>query len=138
MASFHFRVEWGGRRSEFTEVSGLAIEYDVIAFRDGSSVEAGDVKMPGRPRYANIILKRGIVRGDNDFYDWMKTIRFDQVERRDLAISLLNEQHEPVMTWIARNAIPVKLEGPSLNASGSEVAVECLEVAHEGLEIQNP
>lgn len=137
MASFHFRVEWGGRRSEFCEVSGLTMEYDVIEYRDGSSVGAGDIKLPGRPRFTNIVLKRGIIRGDNDFYEWMKSVSIDRVERRSLAISLLNEQHEPVMTWKVRNAFPVRLEGPSLVASSSEVAIETLELAHEGFEIEN-
>ena len=63
--------------------------------------------------------------------------RLNTVERRDIVISLLNEKHEPVMVWKAQNAFPVKVEGPALKASGNEVAIESIELAHEGLELQN-
>jgi phage tail-like protein len=59
------------------------------------------------------------------------------VERRDMVISLLNEKHEPVMTWKVANAFPVKIEGAALNSTGNEVAVETVEIAHEGLTIEN-
>ena len=58
-------------------------------------------------------------------------------ERRDLVISLLNEEHAPVMTWKVKNAWPVKLEGPGLKATGNEVAIESIELAHEGLTIES-
>jgi len=59
------------------------------------------------------------------------------VERRNLVISLLNEEHQPVMVWKVMNAFPVKVEGPALKASANEVAIESVELAHEGLELQN-
>ena len=95
------------------------------------------MKMLGIPKYSNITIKRGIVPCDNEFFDWLKTISLNQVERRDLTISLLNENHEPAMVWKAKNAFPVKLEGPGLIATGNEVAIESLEVAHEGLIIES-
>ena len=74
---------------------------------------------------------------DNDFFKWLNTVKLNTVERRDLVVSLLNENHEPVMVWKAHNAFPVKVEGPQLKASGNEVAIESIEIAHEGLELQN-
>jgi phage tail-like protein len=67
----------------------------------------------------------------------MATVKLNTVERRDLIISLLNEQHLPVMVWKVHNAFPVKVEGPALKATGNEVAIESIEIAHEGLELQN-
>ena len=93
--------------------------------------------MPGIPKYGNITLKRGIVPADNDFFKWLNTTALNKVERRDLTISLLNEEHDPVMTWKAVNAFPVKLEGPGLKSTGNEVAIESIEIAHEGLSIEN-
>ncbi|MHC4104412.1 MAG: phage tail protein, partial [Planctomycetota bacterium] len=72
----------------------------------------------------------------NEFFEWLNTARLNQIERRDLVISLLNENHEPVMVWRAVNAFPAKIQGPVLRATGNEVAIETLEVAHEGLSIQ--
>ena len=94
-------------------------------------------KMPGIPKYGNITLKRGIMKSDNDFFKWLNTIKLNKVDRRDLIISLLNEEHEPVMVWKVANAFPVKIEGPGLKASGNEVAIESIVLAHEGLSIQN-
>ena len=59
------------------------------------------------------------------------------VDRRDLIITLLNETHQPVVVWKVKNAFPVKMQSTDLKADGNEVAIETLEVAHEGLTIQN-
>jgi len=75
--------------------------------------------------------------GDNEFFEWLNTIQMNKVERRDIMISLLNENHEPVVVWKVKNAFPVKIEGPELKAESNEVAIESMEIAHEGLSIQN-
>ncbi|MBN1209707.1 MAG: phage tail protein [Myxococcaceae bacterium] len=134
---FHFQVQWGGANLGFSEVSGLNIEHQVIEYRDGMMQEYSPLKQPGIPKFSNITLKRGVVKGDNEFFAWLNTTKLNQVERRDLIISLLNEEHVPVMTWKAKNAFPVKVEGPALKATGNEIAIESMEVAHEGLTIQN-
>jgi phage tail-like protein len=137
LTGYHFQVEWGDSRIGFTEVSGLDIEVDVIEYREGASPVQSPLKLPGLVRYPNIVLKRGIVAGDNGFFEWLDTIRMGRAERRDLVVSLLDENHEPVVRWKARNAFPVRLEGPVLRAEGSTVAIETLEVAHEGLTVEN-
>ena len=134
---FHFQVEWGGTNLGFSEVSGLTIENQAIEYRDGLSPEYSVVKMPGMPKFSNITLKRGIVPADNEFFAWLNTAALNKIERRDLVISLLNEEHAPVMTWKVKNAFPVKVEGPGLKATGNEVAIESIELAHEGLTIEN-
>ncbi|HEX6181117.1 MAG TPA: phage tail protein [Chitinophagaceae bacterium] len=134
---FHFKVEWGGKNVGFSEVSGLTQEVQVIEYRDGNSPDYSTIKMPGLRKFNNITMKRGIAKSDNDFFNWLNTVKLNTVERRDLTISLLNENHEPVMVWKAHNAFPVKVEGPGLKASGNEVAVESIEIAHEGVVLQN-
>lgn len=134
---FHFSVEWGGTRVGFSEVTGLTQENQAIEYREGHFPEYSTVKMPGMRKFGNITLKRGIVKSDNEFFRWLSTIKLNQVERRNIVISLLNETHEPVMTWVAHNAFPVKVEGPQLKASGNEVAIESIELAHEGLSLEN-
>lgn len=136
LSAYHFQVEWGGSRMGFSEVSGLEIENDVIEYREGTSREYGSQKMPGRPRYSNIVLKRGVKPEDNEFFEWIQTTELNEVERRDLTISLLNEEHEPVMVWKVKGAFPVRLSGPELTATESDVAIETLEIAHEGLVIE--
>ena len=134
---FHFSVEWGGNRVGFSEVTGLTQENQAIEYRDGSFPEYSSIKMPGLRKFSNITLKRGVIKGDNEFFSWLATVKLNKVERRDLVIKLLNEEHNPVMVWKVQNAFPVKVEGPQLKASANEVAIESIEIAHEGLEVQN-
>ncbi|MCB9448595.1 MAG: phage tail protein [Flavobacteriales bacterium] len=136
VTAFHFQVEWGGQRIGFTEVSGLSIELQSIDYREGSSLEYQVTKMPGIPKYSAITLKRGIFQGDNEFFQWLNTVKLNSIERRDLTISLLNEEHAPIVTWKVKDAWPSKVEGPSLNSTGNEVAVESIELQHEGLTIE--
>jgi phage tail-like protein len=137
LPKFHFRVEWGGANMGFTEVSGLNIENKVIEYRDGLLPEYSKIKMPGMREFGNITLKRGVFNGDNEFYDWLNTISLNNVARRDITISLLNEKHEPVVVWKVHNAFPVKVQSTDLKGDGNEVAIEQLDIAHEGLTIEN-
>ena len=137
MPAFHFQVDWGGTLLAFSEVTGLNIEVQVIEYRDGLSPEYSPVKMSGLKKYGNITLKRGVMAGDNDYFDWLKEIKMNKPERRDITISLLNEDHAPVMVWKVLNAWPTKITSPDLKASGNETAIETLELAHEGVSIDN-
>lgn len=135
---FHYQVEWGGSRIGFTEVSGLTVELQSIDYREGSSPEYQVTKMPGIPQYSNITLKRGVSKADNEFFQWLNTVTLNNIERRDIIISLLNEDHAPVMVWKVKEAWPCKVEGPSLNSTSNEVAIETVELCHEGLVIETP
>jgi phage tail-like protein len=134
---FHFRVEWGGTRIGFTEVTGLEVSTDVIEYRDGASPEYSKIKMPGMQKFGNITMKRGTFAHDNEYYNWWNTHALNTIERRDITISLLNEKHEPVVVWKVKNAWPVKVQSTDLKGDGNEVAIETIEIAHEGLTIQN-
>ena len=86
-------------------------------------------------KFENITLKRGSFKGDNQFYEWWNTVQLNTIERRNLTIKLLNETHEPVITWAVKNAWPVKVQSTDMKADGNEVAIETLEIAHEGLTV---
>ncbi len=116
----------------------FSAEIAVIELREGSDPEATARKMPGLHKFNNITLKRGIVSGDNEFFQWFNTVRMNAAERRDVVINLLNENHEPIVAWKIRNAFPCKYSGPDLKADGNDVAIETLELAHEGLSVETP
>lgn len=137
IVKFHFQVEWGGTKIGFTEVSGLDVETEVVEYRDGANPEYSKIKMPGMQKFSNITLKRGTFASDNEYYAWWNTVKLNTIERRDITISLLNEEHEPVVTWKVKNAWPTKIQSTDLKADGSEVAIESMEIVHEGLTIQN-
>jgi len=136
LPAYHFSVQWGGSKIGFTEVSGLDIFFDPIKYRDGNSNIEGANKMPGLIRYNNIILKRGLFKNDNEFIEWINTKKGTTIERRDVLIILLNEDHEPAITWKIKMAFPVRYSGPVLKANANEVAMEELELAHEGISVE--
>ncbi len=136
LPKFHFQVDWGGTKLGFSEVSGLNVETQVIEYRDGIMPEYSKVKMPGMQKFGSLTLKRGMFQSDNEFYDWWNTVKQTKIERRDITISLLNEEHEPVMTWKVKNAWPTKVQSTDLKADGNDVAIETLELAHEGLTME--
>lgn len=133
---FHFEVDWGGTRIGFTEVSGLSVETQPIDYREGVNREYHVTKMPGMQQYGNLTLKRGVFKSDNEFYNWWNTVKLNKIERRDITIKLLDEDHAPTVTWRVKNAWPTKVEGPGLNATGNEAALETLELVHEGLTVE--
>ena len=137
LPKFHFQAEWGGVRIGLTEVSGLDVETEVIEYRDGASLEYSKRKIPGMQKYPNVTMKRGVFASDNDYFKWWNTVALNTVERRAVTISLLNEKHEPVMVWKVKNAWPTKIASTDLKADGNEIAIESIELAHDGLSIQN-
>lgn len=137
LPKFHFQVEWGGARIGFTEVSGLDVETEVIEYREGNSPEYSKQKIPGMQKYANVTLKRGVVQADNDYFNWWNTVALNKVERRDITISLLNEEHAPVMVWKLKNAWASKIQSTDLKADGNETAIESVELVYDSMSIQN-
>jgi phage tail-like protein len=135
LSNNHFQVQWGGRRIGFMAVSGLSQAVEVVPFRDGNAPEGTPRLLPGQPSFSPVVLTRSIEPGDNEFFEWMGTVRFQQAERRDVSISLLNADHEPVVTWRLHSAFPSKLDYGPLDALGSAVATESLTLVHEGLSV---
>jgi phage tail-like protein len=137
LPKFHFQVEWGGTKIGFTEVSGLEVATEKIEYRHGASKEYNKVSMPGMKIYGDLTLKRGTFGGDNEFFEWWNSAQLNEIERRDITISLLNQNHEPVVVWKVKNAWPTKVTATELNSTGNETAIETLVLSHEGLVIQN-
>jgi phage tail-like protein len=137
LPKFHFQVDWGGTKIGFTEVSGLEITTEKIEYRDGASPEYSKIVMPGMRTNSEITLSRGMFAKDNEFYEWINTTALSTVERRDITIALLNEKHEPVVTYSVKNAFPTKLVSTDLKGDENAVSVEKLTLAHEGLTIEH-
>lgn len=136
---FHYKVSWNNQDIGFSDVSGLTQELQAIEYRDGlMSGTTLPLKRPGLKKANNISLKRGITQGNNELYDWFNNSGTPNVERRDLTIALLNDEGSPVMVWTISQAWPVKCEGPGLKATGNEIAIESIELVHEGISVQTP
>ncbi len=134
---FHYKVSWNNEDIGFSDVSGLTQEISPIEYRDGlMSATTVPLKRPGLIKVNNISLKRGITEKNNDLFNWFNNNGSPNVERRDITISLLNDEGNPVMLWAVSQAWPVKCEGPGLKATGNEIAIESIELVHEGITVK--
>lgn len=138
LPKFQFSVTMNGQTVSFQEVTGLDMEAQVIEYRAGDSPNWSTVKMPGIRKFGNVTLKKGIFVHDNRFWTWFDTIKMNTVPRTPMTIALLDQAGNTTMVWTLANAWPTKITGTDLKADGNEVAVETIEVAHEGLTIANP
>jgi phage tail-like protein len=116
-----------------SEETGLTAETEVIEYRTGGML-GGVRKLAGLTKYANITLKRGMTQ-NLELWNWYKNVVEGKTDRRSASIVLLNEAHQEVLRWNVVNAWPRKWDGPALNARHNEIAIETLELAHEGLEL---
>jgi phage tail-like protein len=130
--SYNFLVEIDGiARAAFREASGLDTTQAPIEYREG-----GDPltvrKIPGLNTYSNITLSRGITL-DADLWNWRTAAANGAVRRANGSVILLDDSGKEVLRWNFREGWPSKWTGPSFNATGTEVAIEQLEIAHEGI-----
>jgi|SRR5690606_8113972 len=134
-SAFNFLLEIDGMDvAGFSECSGLTTETDVIEYRNGDE-DITVRKLPGLKKFTNISLKRGWTQ-DSSLWEWRKTVMDGATERRGGSIVLLDEGRNEALRWTFREGWPTKLEGPSFNAKNSEVAIETLELAVEGLVLE--
>jgi phage tail-like protein len=123
----------GAVKGSFAEASGLEVEVPPIEYRNGSE-DITVRKIPGLKKFTNITLKRGLI-GDLGFWNWVVEAMNGQVRRTEGSIVLLDETKTEVMRWNFKRGWPCKWTGPGLNAKNNEIAMETLEIAHEGLDI---
>ncbi len=129
---FRYRVEIDGLDAGgFSEVSGFDASIDVMEYREGDMVQT-PYKIPGLKKYGNITLKKGLT-DSLVMYEWLITGVDGPVDRKTITITSLDESEQPVASWQVINAWPIKYTAPDFSATSSEVAIETIEVAHEGM-----
>lgn len=130
--NYNFHVEIDGiSRGAFHEVSGLDSTVDVVEHREGGWNQTPR-KLPGQTKHSAIVLKWGF-NVDRDLIDWHQRIVDGEIERKDGSIVLLDRRNAEVARWNFTRAWPSKYTGPSFNAEASDVAIETLELVHEGV-----
>lgn len=129
---FRYKVEIDGLEAGgFSEVTGFDASIDVIEYREGDMVQT-PMKIPGLKKYGNITLKQGLATS-KVLYDWIIAGVNGAVDRKTITITLLDDEESPAASWQVINAWPTKYTAPDFNATSSEVAIETLEIAHEGM-----
>jgi len=139
---FIFEVD-GVQIGAFTEVSGLQVEIeqgDTESIKEGGQNEYIH-KLPGRMKWPNLVLKRGVT-ADNNLFDWFKKSSGEgfegnqrSLDRTLAALAMVDGQGEVLRAWVFYDAFPVKWTGPKFAATSSELATEELEIAHHGFRV---
>lgn len=119
----------------FHSVSGLSVEIEVLEVREGGIGEVR--KIPGRVKYPNIVLKQGFT-GASELQKWAFRIAAGQFERKSGTIEMLDQAHKPIARYAFVNAWPTKVDLPDFDASSNELAIETIEITHEGLRLLDP
>jgi len=137
---FVFEVD-GVRIGRFTEVSGLSVEIEQKDVIEEGGQNEYIHKLPGRMKWPNLTLKRGVTVDDN-LFEWFKNSSGEgfeskraRLERKLAALAMLNSEGEILRAWVFYDAFPVKWTGPKFASASSEVAVEELEIAHHGFRV---
>lgn len=131
-SSLLFRVEIDGiTQAQFRECTGLGSSVEVIENPEGGRAQM--TKLPGRVKYPNIVLKYGLT-DSTELYDWHHAALTGNIQRRNGSIVQLDFQGNEKARWDFVSGWPTKWDGSSFNAGGSDLSVETLEIAHEGVE----
>lgn len=132
---FHFRVTCDALGEiGFQEVSGLEMETQFIEYRSGNDPTFLMQKIPGLKSTSIVRLSRGLFQGNNDLWDWYNDVQANPERRENVLIELLNEDASaPLFSWTIVNAFPVKITMTDMKSDANEIAIESLELAHQGI-----
>ena len=134
LRGFRFRVQIDGiTKAGFREVSGLDAGTDPVDYRDGDD-PTHVRKLAGLQKFSNLTLKRGITN-DQDIWKWRTAIMDGKIKenRKNGQIILLDDEGKEAAEWTFTDGWPTKWTGPAFNATANEVAIDTLEITHEGL-----
>lgn len=141
LPSYNYKVDIGKDTIAFSEVSGLNIAYEKTVYKE-SSTESGKAsprvfRMPAQATDTTLTLKKGLVPAKSApaLYDWINSISLNQVQKKDIVISLCDETGKPVVSWTVINAFPTKLDAPSFSATSNDAAIESMELLADGTSI---
>lgn len=137
---FFFTVSIGGKEIPFQEVTGLEQQAEHLEYRHGNDKKFVTRKRAGMIKTNNITMKKGVFKGDSELLDIFKKLDTHsygtQGKPIELVITLQDEKGEPILTWNVPEAVPLKFSGTDLKSDANEIAVETIEFAHSGIEME--
>ena len=132
LRSYNFYLEIDGiTRAGFRECSGLDSSTDVVEYREGNEGRTPR-KLPGLVKFSNITLKWGTT-SDSELLDWRQQVADGEIERKNGSVVMIDDTGTEIVRYNFRDAWPMKWTGTAFNATTNEVAIESLEIAHEGV-----
>jgi len=135
ITAFRYSAKIGEDEIAFSEISGLNIGYESTEYKEATATGVRTIQVVGQRDVPTVTMKRGIFEKSLGLYDWLNSMHTDAFEKKDIVISMLNNNNNAVMTWTILNAFPTKFEGPSLDAKSNDVSFQSLEVKGDSLVI---
>lgn len=136
--AFNYLVNFDGGEvfGGFSDVSGIGTEVTIAEYRNGNEKENHVRKVAGIHKVSDITLKRGILNSKS-LFDWISEVRTQgPAAQKNVTVTLLDEAHGPVQTWVLRGVVPMKYTGPTLaGKGGGDVAMEEVVLSAEAMEI---
>ena len=140
VARHYYLLNVEGVEIAFQEVTGLGMDFDIIESRgSGDSLLMSNKKQPGLNNPVNMVCKKGTYQGDSRLADIFQGLvkdktRYQNQQRIDMTVQLLDELGAPVITWQIGKGFPIKYQGSDAKSDASEVAIETLEITYEDIE----
>ena len=136
LRAYNFELEIAGEwAGGFAEISGLTADGNPVDYGEGRGSKEIVDRLAGLRKQARLTLNRGVA--DRKLCDWYTAVLKGRHDARELRITMLDESRQPVRRWRIVNASITKIAAPTLNASGNEIAIESVEIAHEGLTLED-
>jgi len=134
--TYNFAVEIDGlTRAGFKTCAGLDSTTTATKYREGTDASLASRQLPGLLSFSNVTLGRGIT-DDRGLWEWRQSVAKGSLQRKNMSIVLRDDQGNEKIRWNIRNCWPTKWSGPSFDAGAESIAIETLEIAHEGIEVQ--
>ena len=135
---YNYRVSIGSLTLGVSEISGLSVAYEPVLYKHGLSFAMGTKIIPGMRQPIKLTMRRGIVKGRDDWYRWLHEVYADPFQslKRDILIDLCNEIGTPIVRWKLQGALPTRIDAPTFDAKSNEVAIETIELSAQNLQIE--
>ncbi len=134
---FRYKAKIGDDLIYFSEISGLSIQYENTEYREAGENGVRTLQVAGQRNAAELTLKRGLFKDGLDLYMWFHNMHSDDFTKKDVVISLLDHNDTAIMTWTVYNCMPIKFEGPGLDATSSDVSFQTVELVGDSISVAN-
>ncbi len=137
LMSFRFMAKIGDKEVFFSEISGLSMEYQTTEYKEATASGVKTTQLVGQRNAPSLTLKRGLFKNGLDLYKWFNSVHKPDFEKKDVIITMLDEDKKPVMIWTVTNAFGTKFEGPGLDAKSNDVSFQTLELKGDLLDVKD-
>lgn len=134
---FRYKATIGDDEIFFSEISGLNLSYETTEYKEAGSTGVTTIQVSGQRKAPEITMKRGLFKNGLELYEWFNATHTDDYTKKEVVISLLDNNNNAIMTWTVANCLPMKFDGPGLNATSNDVSFQTITLKGDSIVIAN-